>query len=67
MAFLLFAAVPPDSDATNPVPIRHFPNLPGNDTAQKPSCICPARSALGPPLGELLSEREAEGVSFRWC
>ena len=28
--------MPPDNDATNPVPIHRFPNPPGNDIWRKP-------------------------------
>ena len=63
----LKAAVLPDNDATNPVRIHWSPDPPGNDSLKNrfARTIRLWREApSAPPLGELLSEREAEGVRY---
>ena len=55
-----WAAMPPDDDARSMMLIRWFPDSPGDVPLR--NRFSWRKAPLAPPLGELLSECEAEGV-----
>ena len=57
-----WAAMPPEDDARSVMPIRWFPNPPGDVPLR--NRFSWRKAPLAPPLGELLSECEAEGVQY---